>query len=308
MQTISYLLALVTTLIGVMYVAWSVLVYIARRNNAEYLKASKANKNLLKELKARQWQYKDDRKKAIEVERWLVKNHLGFLRLWMWLIVDRWRDAFTVHRAFPHYGVHMYEGMMGSGKTISMQEQALAWKRQYPKVKVVANYDCAFADYKMTSWRDFFDIKNGEDGVIYLIDEISTMWDSNAYRDFPPELLQEIVQQRKQRKVILSSAQHFMRVLKAIREQTFYVIKCRTIAGRLVLQAVYNGYEYEKYHEATVDSKTGKRGKMSAVAKRIRVMSDEVRESYNTYEKLEAMARDGFVPRESQLRNLRNSK
>jgi len=227
-----------------------------------------------------------------------------WLRLLGWVLIDAYNGFWRVERKFPFYGLWIYEGYMGSGKTSSMQGQVQEWRKLYPRMKVVANYDCTFADHVMTSWKDFFDITNGEDGVCYLIDEISTMWDSNSYKDFPPELLQEVVQQRKERKVILGSAQHFMRIIKTLREQTMYVVRCRTFAGRLTVQTCYHGYEYERWHDAVVDPKTGRRGKLNRVWRKTFMQTNEIRRSFDTYAKVQMMARSGFVPREKQIRYL----
>ena len=65
-------------------------------------------------------------------------------------------------------------------------------------------------------------------GVICCLDEMQNWFSSNQSRDFPPEMLQVITQNRKNRRVIFGTAQTFNRLSKPIREQATEVRECHT--------------------------------------------------------------------------------
>jgi len=238
-------------------------------------------------VEPRSWSYWDKRLSA-----W----PMGVVRFLGWLVKDTLAAVRAHEKPFPHYGIWLYEGRMGAGKTSGMQLQIREWRNRYPRLQVVANYASQYAHAQMSSWEDFF-VDRGPHGTVYLIDEISSLWDSMSYKDFPPELLREVVQQRKDRKLIVCSAQHYTRVVKALREQVYVVIRCTTLWGRLSLQTTYDGYEYEKWHDAVVDPKTGKRGRLRVLRRRLFILDDEIRQSYDTLEKVKMLARELRVPK-----------
>lgn len=56
--------------------------------------------------------------------------------------------------------------------------------------------------------------KNGIKGVIVLMDELQNWFSSNDSKNFPPEMLQVITQNRKNRRVILGTVKTFIYCLK----------------------------------------------------------------------------------------------
>lgn len=71
------------------------------------------------------------------------------------------------------------------------------------------------------------DIENGEQGVLYLIDEIHLEFNSLESKNIPIEVMIEVSQQRKQRKHIVGTSQVYMRMAKPFREQIKNVVTCR---------------------------------------------------------------------------------
>ena len=86
--------------------------------------------------------------------------------------------------------------------------------------------------------------RNGDDGVIFAIDEIQNEFSSAVSKDFLETLLSEITMQRKQKITILSSSQVFTRVAKALREQYYDVMECRTFFGRWTRIKCYDADDY----------------------------------------------------------------
>ena len=73
---------------------------------------------------------------------------------------------------FREYGLHMFCGEQGSGKTVAVVEMLLRMKEIYPKVKIRTNMDYKYEDGKIESWRQLIKCDNGEFGQIEVIDEI----------------------------------------------------------------------------------------------------------------------------------------
>lgn len=212
--------------------------------------------------------------------------------LFRWLLYDMLTAIERVGKFSP-FGFTIFCGSQGSGKTISMVEYARILKERYPRCIIVANFKCTYADRRMTDWRDFLEIRNGEDGVLFLIDEIQSEYNTVNYKDLPETLFSEICMQRKQRVKIVASAQVYSRVAKQLREQTFSVSLCRTYFGRLTID---REYEMEKF-SSSGDSVYNLRKGVKPYWRHYFVQSNEFRKSYDTYEKIERMKKLDFIPR-----------
>lgn len=212
-----------------------------------------------------------------------------------WKFVDFRRDYEDRKKGikkFKPYGLWMYCGAQGSGKTIGIVEQLERWRIEYPKAKICTNFDYEHATDRMTSLNDLFTVRNGEAGVIFAIDELQNEFSSNLSKNFPETLLSVITMQRKQRIVILASSQVFTRVAKPLREQTFYVIDCRTMFGRYTRLKCYTADDYnsiiDKRDVTEAKFKLHKKWKYSFV------QSDDLRSKYDTYAIVERLGRGGF--------------
>ena len=78
---------------------------------------------------------------------------------------------------------------------------------------------------------DFIKYENGEEGIIYLVDEIQLYLNSLESKNINMEVVTEISQQRKQRKHIVATSQVFGRMAKPLREQFSNVVLCRRYFG-----------------------------------------------------------------------------
>lgn len=136
-------------------------------------------------------------------------------------------------RQFNLFGVTIFCGRQGSGKTIGIVEQLEQIKQQYPKALICTNIHYLKQDLPLVDWRQLLELRNGTDGVVFVIDEIQNEYDNSKWKDFPEGLLSVITQQRKQRIKIYLSSQVYTRVVKQIREQCFDVIECKTFMRTL---------------------------------------------------------------------------
>lgn len=185
---------------------------------------------------------------------------------------------------FRDYGVTFFVGHQGKGKTIALVHELMKYQKKYPKIKIFTNFGYKKQDGEITCGDDLINLKNGDFGVVNAIDEIQTWYSSNASRNFPPHLLSEISYQRKQKKKILATSQVFSRVAKPIREQCTFAVVPNTVLGCITICRVY-------YADSWNDSKQKFEYKSHSY---FFVHSKELREAYDTYAKVEELARGGF--------------
>lgn len=130
---------------------------------------------------------------------------------------------------FPYQGIHVYTGEQGSGKTLKMMHTLHRMHKEYPDALIVSNmtlHDIEYIPY--TGIEQFYKLNNGKNGIIFVIDEIQTLFSSLESKDMPASTLTVWSQNRKNRRVILGTTQRFTRVAKGIREQVSYHIECAT--------------------------------------------------------------------------------
>ena len=140
---------------------------------------------------------------------------------------------------FKEYGLHMLCGEQGSGKTILMAYLIRKFKFIYPRLKVRTNFECKVQDFSLHDWRELTLDTNGIYGELDCIDEIQNWFSSNASRNFPPDMLTIVTQQRKVRRCILATSQVFTRIAKPLRENTYLMYYPFTIFGCLTVVRVY---------------------------------------------------------------------
>lgn len=199
-------------------------------------------------------------------------------------------------REFNEYGLTMFCGRQGGGKTIAMVEYLERIRKKYPKCLIVTNFGYVYEDYPMNDWKDFYTIRNGTDGVIFAIDEIQNEFSSTAWKTFPESLLSEITQQRKQRVKIVATSQVFTRVVKSLREQTYEVVECVTIGNRWTFTKAFDAADYN-----SVVEDPDKKNKLRRLYRKNFVQDKKIRELFDSYAKIEKMKKTDFIPRNERV-------
>ena len=192
---------------------------------------------------------------------------------------------------FREYGFHLLTGKQGTGKTITLVYLLRRYQKMYPKLVVKTNMNYKYEQGSISHWKDLVFSNNGIYGEIDVIDEVQNWFSSNQSKDFPTDMLQEITQQRKQRKMIIGTSQVFTRVAKPIRENVYLVYEPRTIFGCLTFVRKYEPIMDDK----GVVVKSKPRGIFFFVHNK------ELRDSFDTYKKIEKLAESGFVNRKEQI-------
>lgn len=214
-----------------------------------------------------------------------VKQH-GFLRK---LLVDAPKQyMLDVMERDPDYfryqGLIIYEGRQGSGKTSTMIRDTMLMQEEYPLCKCITNLGYKYQDDELKHWRKLVNYKNDIYGVVAVMDELQNWFSSNQSKNFPPEMLQTITQNRKNRRIILGTAQSFNLLAKAIRTQCTEVRKCITFLGCITFVR-----KKEPYLDSEGNVKEWKnRGYY------FYVHNKKLRDSYDTYKVIDSLVKSGF--------------
>ena len=143
------------------------------------------------------------------------------------------------------------------------------------------------------------ELSNGQEGVLYLIDEIHLEFNSLESKNIPIEIMVEVSQKRKQRKHIVGTSQVFMRLAKPLREQIDTVVICKNYLGCIQRNIVING-----------KTATEENGKLNAdiIRKFFWFHKPSLYDSYDTYAKMKryrkewkGVARQDIYSKEVQI-------
>lgn len=195
---------------------------------------------------------------------------------------------------FREYGVHLICGEQGSGKTVALTYMLMRYQKMYPLMRIKTNYAYTYQHDAIHGWEDLVASENGIYGEIDVLDEIQNWFNSNQSKNFPPEMLGEISQQRKQKKCVFGTSQVFSRVAKPIREQVTFLYKPFTLFGCLTVVRVY---------KPKMSSNDGQLDDEKLRRVFFFVHSDALRNAFDTYHKIEMLVGSGFRPVSEQYRN-----
>lgn len=143
-------------------------------------------------------------------------------------IVDYLRLSANKVESFPLHGIWVYSGAQRSGKTLNMIHTVREIHDKYPKARFVSNINLYGIPHEIYTGMECFDkYSNGQDGTVFVIDEIQSLFSSLESKNVSPLQLAVWAQNGKERRVILGTSQRFTRISKAIREQCRFHIECR---------------------------------------------------------------------------------
>lgn len=205
-----------------------------------------------------------------------VKFTFMLLDLFRWKIYDIILSLIN-GRSFNLYGVTCYCGRQGSGKTIGVIEMLERIKRAYPKCIICTNIDYIKQDLPLTSWLQLLYLRNGEDGVVFVIDEVQNQ--GLDWTKFPDSLLRVITMQRKQKIKIYLTSQVYKNVVIQLRRQCFDVVECKTFFGRWTKHKCYDAEDYNHIIDMATDTR---RKKMFKKWKYSFIQNNHIRKLYDT--------------------------
>lgn len=194
---------------------------------------------------------------------------------------------------FRYQGLVVFEGRQGSGKTMSMVEFILRMREEYPLAKITTNFGLISQNKELKDWRMLLNYTNDKQGVIVGMDELQNWFSSNDSRNFPPEMLSVITQNRKNRRIIVGTSQNFYLLAKAIRSQATEVRRCTTLFGCLTIV---------KRSEPILDSE-GNVQEFKPRGTYFFVHNKKLREAYDTYRVIENLSKSGFKEQPNVVSN-----
>lgn len=195
---------------------------------------------------------------------------------------------------FEGFGLHIFIGLFGKGKTISMVETAYNIAKRYPQVKIYSNIKLmGFPEHtEIIRLINYHQIIESPGDSLFLIDEISTLFQSRNWSNFPMPLLSQLLQVRKNKKMILATAQRFAHVDKLIRDVTYSVIDCDCRSKRWNFCSWYIAEDWEAKNPMVIPQPYD----VTSF-----VQSDKLRSMYDTYELIDNLKKDEFLTSEEIL-------
>lgn len=215
---------------------------------------------------------------------------------------------------FNYWGLHLYLGMFGAGKTISAVRRVYNICCRHKGVTVLTNLNLFnFPKHttiiKLVNSRQILDLP---DKSIVLIDEIGSVFNSRDFSNggnsngkgkrevVPKPVYQLILQCRHRRIVLFGTVQKWNLLDKQLRDITDSVTVCRSYLSdplcRYTTNSTYNAQEYDKWY--TNPLLPLRRTSYDAF-----VQTDELRSKYDTLEMVEGMLNAEYIPDEQILQN-----
>lgn len=165
--------------------------------------------------------------------------------------------AYDSKERFPYSGIWLFTGAQGTGKTLLMMHVLHDILKEYPSAKVCSNMDIKDIEYIPYTGIECFDLTNGTDGIIYVLDEIHIPFNSLESQGMPLATMQVWAQNRKNRRLILGTSQRFNRIAKGIREQAMFNYECKFSFFKLIYPyTVIDASEYDEHGNLPADARS----------------------------------------------------
>ena len=184
---------------------------------------------------------------------------------------------------FHESGLIIFCGEQGSGKTYAMTHTINKLFCSYPDIEILSNYNLMIEDKNLDTWEPLLYEKNGDSGIVFAFDEIS-LWFNSRFRDLPPEVLPELVQNRKNHRVMFGTAQNISMVDKQIRMQATEYRNCHTWFGFLTWYVAYHPrFDFD-----------GNLIDKQFLGIKVFIQDDSIRYQYDTFETIKRLGKLGF--------------
>ena len=223
----------------------------------------------------------------------LVKDLIPYIKNRSWLNFDGW-------------GLHLYVGKFGAGKTCTMVHDAYALAKRYPKLTIVTNLQLSGfpAHTQILPLRSPQDILNAPVNTLVLIDEIGTIFNSRDFaaskQSVPKILFQHLCQCRKRHMQIYATTQRWNFLDKQLRDITDTVRVTRSHLShpftRICTVYTYDAVEYDL-------SFSNPQYPLAAIDARVYCQTDADRNRYDTQQLIDNMLQADYISDEEILRN-----
>ncbi len=152
-------------------------------------------------------------------------------------------------RIYENYGIYIYGGLYGGGKSLSITKYCEEIYKKYNNVKFISNIDLHNVPYEKFEYFEQLMDSPDYDGqcIIYVIDEIGSLMNARNYKNNrigETQFLYTLNQIRKQNKTLLLASQRFGMCDKNFRQCAVQWIECSKF-WRICSQLVYDPYDLE---------------------------------------------------------------
>lgn len=158
-------------------------------------------------------------------------------------------------KLFYGWGIHLFTGKFGAGKTCLMVIKAYELCEKYPQLNILTNLRLTnFPSHtNIIHLSCVDDILEAPENTLVLIDEIGTIFNNRDFmsgkKSVPKSLFQHMAQCRHRKLMIFGSVQRFLLLDKQIRDISATVTECKTSFrhpfSRMVTGVLYSIDEYE---------------------------------------------------------------
>lgn len=216
------------------------------------------------------------------------------------------RRKLKLYKDFYGWGIHLYTGRFGSGKTISMCVKAYNLCVKYPKLSILTNLHLTnFPEHtKILPLNNATDILNAPRDCLVLIDEIGTIFNSRDFntgkKSVPKPLFQHLCQCRKRNMMILGTVQKYNLLDKQIRDISADVNVCVPFLQHPFTRSikVYN-YDVDEYDIYISNRSYSPR----CNSKFMFIQSNLYRNLYDTEQLIDNMLNDDYISDKEILEN-----
>ncbi len=207
---------------------------------------------------------------------------------------------------FEGWGLHLYVGKFGAGKTCSMVRKAYSLCRQYPQLTIVTNLK--LNNFPKTTnvlpLNSPQDILNAPADTLVLIDEIGTIFNSRDFasskESVPKILFQHLCQCRKRKMMILATTQRWNFLDKQLRDITATVNVSSVFFShpfsRMATVLKYDAFEYDRsFNNPLIPC--------MPLGVEVYVQTNKIRELYDTEELINNMLNKEYISDKEIMEN-----
>ena len=210
---------------------------------------------------------------------------------------------YFVHKRYnecPAFGfIKVYNGYFGSGKSLSCVSEVIDMYRRYnglevynddmgvflkQKVTIISNLKLMGVPYvPFESEQQFihYEVAPSE-VVIFLIDELGTVWNNRDFKNFNPDVFQNIVQSRHRRISIYGTLPMLIGTDVNVRRYTQTVVFCKK-TWRILKHTYYSGEDVENCSNLNM---------LQPFSIRYKFVTNRMYQQYSTVEMVGKLTRD----------------
>lgn len=229
-------------------------------------------------------------------------------QFWRYIFVDftryikrkGWTD-------FNYWGLHLFLGKFGGGKTISAVRRCYNVCKTHRNVTVLTNLTLTNfpSDTKIIKLVNINQVLNLPDKSIVLIDEIGSIFNSRDVmsgdkKSVPKPVFQHLLQMRHRRVMLLGTVQRWNLLDKQLRDITDTVTECHSFFrdpfSRYTTCTEFDAQDYDKAYSNPLLP-------LHRLEYYAYVQTDDLRSKYDTIEMVEGLLTADYIPDEQILAN-----